>query len=213
MKSIDYYQLLGINRGASQEILKRAFRARITSVHPDHNPDDELALERTRTLIEAYKTLSNPLTRKQYDMSLMPTAHRSIVPVVPAPSPVAALAYRAFTTIWALALIVFLTITLTRTILGDGDPGYKPVLTEMQSYDTPKTIPVLTDPNISNCLEWYLAQEYKLSLADDWAKSRMLDTYADAQKRARKLGDRISADFYKSSISTINVSSAYASKL
>lgn len=66
----DYYSLLGVDPDASREVLKRAFRSRLLAVHPDHNPEDHLADEHTRLIIEAYNTLGNPLRRRQYDQSI-----------------------------------------------------------------------------------------------------------------------------------------------
>lgn len=66
----DFYTLLGLDRNASQEALRRAYRSRILAIHPDHNPDDELACERARKIIEAYHVLANPGTRREYDLQI-----------------------------------------------------------------------------------------------------------------------------------------------
>lgn len=72
----DYYTLLGVTRFASQEELRRAYRSHILATHPDHNPDDKLACARARATIEAYHVLSNPVTRRDYDMGIgYPAAH------------------------------------------------------------------------------------------------------------------------------------------
>jgi molecular chaperone DnaJ len=62
----DYYALLGVSRGADQETIRRAFRARAAECHPDVS-DDPDALERFRALTEAYEVLSRPETRARYD--------------------------------------------------------------------------------------------------------------------------------------------------
>ncbi|NLN75938.1 MAG: DnaJ domain-containing protein [Armatimonadetes bacterium] len=51
------HSVLGVNRFASQDTLKQAFRAGILRCHPDHNPRDPEAAERTRALVEAYQKL------------------------------------------------------------------------------------------------------------------------------------------------------------
>lgn len=63
----DYYTLLGVDRYASQEALRRAYRSQIMASHPDHNPGDDCACARAREVIEAYHVLGNPHSRRQYD--------------------------------------------------------------------------------------------------------------------------------------------------
>lgn len=64
----DYYEVLGVNRQASAEDLKRAFRKIAMDSHPDRNPDDSVAHERFKEASEAYGVLSDPERRRSYDM-------------------------------------------------------------------------------------------------------------------------------------------------
>jgi molecular chaperone DnaJ len=64
----DYYEVLGVARGASAEDLKRAFRKIAMDSHPDRNPDDAAAGARFREASEAYSVLSDPGRRRSYDM-------------------------------------------------------------------------------------------------------------------------------------------------
>ncbi|NJC97974.1 MAG: hypothetical protein C3F07_08075 [Anaerolineales bacterium] len=67
----DYYSLLGLTRGASQEDIKRAYFAAAQKLHPDKNTaagETELFLD----VQQAYETLSNPTRRAQYDATLPP---------------------------------------------------------------------------------------------------------------------------------------------
>jgi molecular chaperone DnaJ len=64
----DYYDVLGIGRGAAAEEIKKAYRALALKYHPDRNPDDKAASqEKFKEASEAYQVLSDPDKRAQYD--------------------------------------------------------------------------------------------------------------------------------------------------
>lgn len=63
----DYYELLGVDRNATDEDLKKAYRTLAKKYHPDMNPDDPEAESKFKEISEAYSVLSNPDTRAQYD--------------------------------------------------------------------------------------------------------------------------------------------------
>lgn len=67
MAKKDYYDVLGVSRGASADEIKRAFRKLAAKYHPDANPGDKEAEERFKEINEAYQVLSNPEKRAQYD--------------------------------------------------------------------------------------------------------------------------------------------------
>jgi len=63
----DYYEVLGIERGASQDEIKKAFRKLAFQYHPDRNKEPD-AEEKFKEFSEAYAVLSDPEKKKQYDM-------------------------------------------------------------------------------------------------------------------------------------------------
>jgi molecular chaperone DnaJ len=64
---MDFYIVLGLERGASLGEIKRAYRRLARKYHPDINPGDRMAAAQFRQIAEAYETLSDPDRRRRYD--------------------------------------------------------------------------------------------------------------------------------------------------
>lgn len=67
MAKKDYYETLGINKNASQEEVKKAFKQLARKWHPDVHPDKKQAEEKFKEINEAFQVLNNPGKRQQYD--------------------------------------------------------------------------------------------------------------------------------------------------
>ena len=63
----DYYSVLGVDKGADDATIKKAYRKLAMKYHPDRNPDDKAAEEKFKEVGEAYEVLSNPDKRAAYD--------------------------------------------------------------------------------------------------------------------------------------------------
>lgn len=67
MDKRDYYEVLGLDRNASKEDIKKAYRKLAMQYHPDRNPDDKAAEEKFKEAAEAYEVLSNDDKKARYD--------------------------------------------------------------------------------------------------------------------------------------------------
>ena len=63
----NYYDVLGISSQATEDDIRRAYRQKARELHPDTNPDDPDANIKFQQVQEAYETLSDPVSRRQYD--------------------------------------------------------------------------------------------------------------------------------------------------
>jgi DnaJ-class molecular chaperone len=86
----DYYDVLGVSRGASQKEIQTAFRKLARKLHPDVNPGDKQAEERFKEASQAHDVLSDPEKRKLYDRfgsDWYSAAAAGIDPDAPGPGP------------------------------------------------------------------------------------------------------------------------------
>ncbi|MBT3934099.1 MAG: DnaJ domain-containing protein, partial [Bacteroidetes bacterium] len=63
----DYYEILGVNRNAAADEIKKAYRQMAIKFHPDKNPDNKEAEEKFKEAAEAYEVLSDQDKRSRYD--------------------------------------------------------------------------------------------------------------------------------------------------
>ena len=67
MTKRDYYEILGVDRNASKDDLKKAYRKLAMEFHPDRNPNNKEAEEKFKEAAEAYEVLSNDDKKARYD--------------------------------------------------------------------------------------------------------------------------------------------------
>ncbi len=67
MAKKDFYEVLGVQRGADEGEIKKAYRKRAMEFHPDRNPDDKVAEAKFKEAAEAYEVLSDPQKKAMYD--------------------------------------------------------------------------------------------------------------------------------------------------
>ena len=63
----DFYEVLGVSKGASEAEIKKDYRKLALKYHPDKNPDDASAEEKFKEAAEAYEVLSDPEKKSRYD--------------------------------------------------------------------------------------------------------------------------------------------------
>ena len=63
----DYYEVLGVDRGADENSIKKAYRKLAMKYHPDKNPGDSVAEEKFKEAAAAYQILSDPQKKSRYD--------------------------------------------------------------------------------------------------------------------------------------------------
>jgi len=196
--SEEYYRLLGAERRVSREALKCAFRDRLKHVHPDHNPDDPLAVDCTRQLVEAYKVLRNPATRRKYDATLAPNAplFRLTIATSPTISPI----FSRFVVVMAFVLVGLLAAAIAGAFTGGYNSAPPLDVPGMDYPDRRVSIPRIVEPLVWDSMEWYCAQRYQLSLADAGVAWEVQQAYCRAIERAMAAGDAARVRFYTEAI-------------
>ena len=70
MAKRDYYEVLGVSRGADEKEIKKAYRKLAMKYHPDRNPDDKESEAKFKEASEAYEVLADANKRAAYDCLL-----------------------------------------------------------------------------------------------------------------------------------------------
>ena len=77
MAKRDYYEVLEVDKTATIDVIKKAYRKKAIQYHPDKNPGDKEAEEKFKEAAEAYDVLSNPDKRARYDHAPAPLHARA----------------------------------------------------------------------------------------------------------------------------------------
>lgn len=106
----NHYDTLEVSPAASPEVLRAAYKSLIQRLHPDRNPGDAAAAERSARVVKAYQVLSDPAARAAYDLELR---RLTLVAARPVAAPPAALVRRSapahsplHTVLWATPVLV-----------------------------------------------------------------------------------------------------------
>lgn len=204
---MDYYELLGVSRDSSQEAIKRAFHSHVRVTHPDVNQGSASAGQETRRLIEAYRTLSNPRTKRQYDLFTTPIASETpaVVPIkqaahYPSPAP-------SINKGWLLLALVAVVIGFAVHTNHQNDRlVFRPFLVngELPSAVSANPSPLLVEPNPIENIEWYHTQQYLMSASNPWTTQQMISAYRQAAERAESQGDAVRAEFYNTAVENVS---------
>ena len=169
------------------------FRDRVKHVHPDNHPDDPLAVDRTRQLVDAYKVLRNPVTRRKYKPMLAPNIPL-FKPTIPSPTlnPI-------FSRLVVIVAFIFVGL-LAAAIAGAFTDGYGSAnRVNMPGMDISGPAGMhspIMEPLMWDGMEWYCTQRYQLSLADAGVAWEVQQAYRRAIGRARAAGDTARVRFY-----------------
>ncbi len=204
MRIDDSHQLLGVSRYASREAVRRAFRLRLLAVHPDRNPLDSLATERTRRIIEAYHVLSRPLDSARCSPAPPSAREARLAYRGGRASQFPNRALRTLTETALMALMAWVVLSFVHGVFGDAQPVYRPDPAALSSRVESRAIPAIVEPSIHECIEWYWARQYQWTLAGDWATREIVRAYEEAARTAEARQESAKAEFYRSALSAID---------
>ncbi|MDH7601874.1 MAG: J domain-containing protein [Armatimonadota bacterium] len=195
------YRLLGVGPEWRLEDVKSAFRRKLLAVHPDRNPADPLAAERTRKLLEAYNRVVDHLRGTSGACSSNVIIARAagasrLVRNTGRPHP------SAGTTAALIALITFVLIAQValNVAMHQRQWVFRPDPAAFAPSEPQRDLPVLLEPTLSNTQIWYWTSRYELTLGDRWVYRQILRAYRAAAAEAALHGNTNEAAFYRAAM-------------
>jgi len=194
----NYYRLLGVARGASTRTVKAAFRTLLKQSHPDINPLDQSAAERTRCIVEAYQTLSNTRKRDAYDRQLLAARHSAYLAVSSGGWEAES---RSRARAFALATIFIILIAsatfYVRTVYAYRGPEFRPCPNAI-NFETPDLrLPAVVEPDLAEPMAWFRTREFQMSMADPLTASALTECCWRASLASMARKDRQAVVFYR----------------
>jgi hypothetical protein len=199
MRAVDYYQLLGVDRRASRETLRQAFRARMLDMHPDLHPGDALAGERTREIVDAYKALSDSKARRAYDTSLAGPEISNLEWSYAEPA-ISNPLTRSVLLLLVVAVAAVALLWAVKLAAASRVPVYRFQTNEMWVDPEPTRVALLVEPDIRHSMEWYQTVEYQLRRSSPLVTQTTAEVYVRAMQMAQRRGDYAAAYFYRSGL-------------
>lgn len=179
LETVDCYRLLGVSPFSSKDAIRKAFHSRLFQLHPDLNPSDSLAVDRTRDLIEAYRILVSSEVRPAAPLWSDPT----LTPACPDTPPVG-FSQVVAKTLGATLLLVAMALALSVGIsFGFGEEllGIRPDFAGFAQHSPPRTIVLMApDANVSSPRQGEWQYETKM---DEWPSRTPAYAPAEAFQR------------------------------
>lgn len=190
MSLCECYQLLGAGPDWPLEEIKTAFRRKLLAVHPDRNPADPLAVERTRQLLEAYRRVLSHARAPAAPCAIRPNPTKPASPVPYAkhsrrPDSSFGIAH-TLTVLLAVVLIVQFALNAA---LRQRQLVFRPDPTALRVIEPTRTWPIVLEPGTTDSQLWYWTNRYQLTLGDVWVRRQLAQAYRLAAEQAKQHGD------------------------
>jgi hypothetical protein len=192
------YQLLGARPDWTIDEIKGAFRRQLLTVHPDQNPKDPLAVERTRQLLEAYRTvLRYASTSPRLCHADTSVAHQMNNISWQAQNPRQFWFSRASDVVFICTVVALAVYLILNVLLSERGPVFRPNPSAFVTTEPVKELPIVAEPDITDTSIWYYTRRYQSTLGDEWLCEQAIEAYRHAAAQAAILGDTDRLTFFR----------------